>query len=767
MRESKPNRQTARASGRFLPCALLALVALPAASRARPQQSAPPASPSAAPPQQPSGRTENSIPPGVRLESQMPPAAAPRPFDFPAPASRVLPNGLQVFVISRTRQPVVTVELLIPSAGAFFDPPGKPGVAALAAALLPEGTRRRSAQEIAEAIDFVGGSLNTSAESDATSAVVTVVKRDFPLAMDLLSDVVLHPAFKPEEIERKRRQALSNLDLEYADAAYLAQIVDARVLFGQHPYGLPEDGTPESLRAVQRDDLVEFQKSRYVPQGALLAVAGDVTPDEAFAAAEKFFGAWAGVAPAFTAPAIPEPPAGVRFLLVDKPDATQTQIRVSRLAVPRNHPDYLPLYVANRVFGGGFNSRLNTKIRQEKGLTYGASSQLSSRARAGNFVAALSTRTEATLESLRLLLGLFEQMGSGEITADELRFAKDYLVGAFPMQLETPEQIAARALTAALYGLPAGYYQHYRENVQAITAPQLKALVPRYFGASSLSVVLVGNLSALRGQLKQAYPGAPMEEIPAADLDLLAANLRRKPSANAPDAGAPAATPESLDKGRELLATAAKTVGGDALASVKTVDVAAKGKLYQQVGDEEIALHLQVSYPESMRLEMKLPDANLTQGFDGTVGWLQHPRGVADLPPDAVNDLRRSIFLTGGIGLATAAQAGSLEVQYLGEEEVEGKKALAALWKGPSGPVRLYLDPASHLLVAARFLTAGQRGTAETLQLWDDYRPVEAIQFPFHSVTYQNGVRNSEIFVQEVRFNLPMDSALFARPGNE
>jgi zinc protease len=764
MKKSTYLRERKRTKRTFGWLACLVTLAVAPASHSRSQQAAPSGGDSA--PQQPAARPAGSVPPGVRLEPQMPPGAAPRPFDFPKPATHVLSNGLQVFVIQRARQPVITVELLLPTAGAFFDPPGKPGVAALSASLLPEGTRSRSAQEIAEAIDFVGGSLTTSAESDATSATVTVVKRDFPLGMDLLSDIVLHPAFRAEEVERKRRQALSNFELEYADPAYLAQVVGARSLYGQHPYGLPEDGTPESLRAIQRDDLVEFQKSRYVPQGALLAVAGDVTPDEAFAAAEKFFGNWAGVAPAFTAPPIPETPAGLRFVLVDKPDTVQTQIRISRLAVARNHPDYIPLYLANRIFGGGFNSRLNTKIRQERGLTYGATSQLSSRARAGSFVAGLATRTDATLESLRLLVGLFGQMGSGEVSQEELLFAKDYLVGSFPMQSETPEQIAGRILTISLYGLPPGYYQNYRENIQAVTAGKLKELVPRYFGASNLSIVLIGNLSAFRAPLKQAYPDAQVEEIPAADLDLLSADLHRKSSGNAPDSGAPAATTESLQKGRELMAAAAKTVGGEALVAVKTVDVAAKGKLYQQVGDDEIGLHLQVAYPDSMRLEMKLPNVNLTQGFDGSVGWLQFPGGVSEVSPDAISEFRRSIFLTGGIGLASAAQAGSLEAQYLGEEEVEGKKVLAALWKGPSGPVRLYVDSSSHLLVAARFLSAGQRGTAETLQVWDDYRPVEAVQFPFHSVTFQNGVRHSEIFVQEVRLNQPMDSALFSKPGN-
>ncbi|HTQ86775.1 MAG TPA: pitrilysin family protein, partial [Candidatus Solibacter sp.] len=450
---------------------LLALsAALPADGQAPPDPAqAPPQSAPQPSPAQPSGK----VPPGVRLEPQMPAPGAPRPFNFPRAAQKVLANGLEVFVIPRDRQPEVTVTLLVPSAGTFFDPPGKSGLASLTAALLPQGTSRRTAQDIAESIDFVGGTLNTGAESDTASVTVTVMKKDFLLGMDLLSDVVLHPGFEPQEIERKRRQALSNLEIESADAGYLVQAVAFRSLFGLHPYGLPDDGTLDSVKQIGREDLTGFQKARYVPRGSFLSVSGDVTADEAFAAAEKFLGEWEGIAPEFTAPAIPQPPSGLHFVLVDKPDAVQTQIRVSRPAIPRNSPDYVPLFVANRVFGGGENSRLNARIRQQKGLTYGAYAQLASRARAGGIFAGLSTRTETTVEALRLVVELMRQMGTGNVSADELRFAKEYLVGAFPMQSETPEQIAGRVLSLPLYGLPPDYFQHYRENLQAVTAAQV------------------------------------------------------------------------------------------------------------------------------------------------------------------------------------------------------------------------------------------------------------------------------------------------------
>jgi zinc protease len=502
-----------------------------------------------------------------------------------------------------------------------------------------------------------------------------------------------------------------------------------------------------------------------VPQGSFLSISGDVTPEEAFEAVEKALGEWVGVAPPFTAPAIPDMSSGLHFVLVDKPDSVQTQIRVSRIALQRNSPDYLPLFVANRVFGGGFNSRLNTSIRQKQGLTYGATSALSGRARSGSLAAGLSTRTETTVEALKLVVDLMGQMANGNVTPEELRFAKDYLVGSFPMQSETPEQVAGRVLSLSLYGLPADYYQRYRESVQGVTPAQIKELAPRFYNTSSLSVVLVGNVAAFRDALKQAYPGAAMDEVRASDLDLLAPDLRRKASAGAPDADVPAATPEAMEQGRALVATAAKTAGGERLTAIKTVDIAAEGKLYQQGAESDVELHLQVSYPDHMRLDMRLPQASVTQGFDGSIGWLQYPGGVSEVSPDGIAEFRRSILLTGGIGILSAAQAGAVDAQFLGGEQIDGKKTLAALWKGPSGTVRLEVDAATHLLIGARFLSTSQQGPAETLQVWDDYRDVNGVQFPFHTVTYQGGVRHSEIFVQQVHVNQAMDASLFGKPG--
>jgi zinc protease len=495
--------------------------------------------------------------PGAKLVEKMPEAAPPRPFAFPTPVSKTLPNGLRVFVVSaRARganvpvDPAVSVEMLIRNAGSSRDPQAKPGLASFTGDLLRQGTEKRTAQEIAAAIDFVGGSLNAGAGRDSTTLGVTVVKKDFELGMDLLSDITLHAKFAPEEIARRQQRAISGFRSRYEDADYLASAVFRRMIFGTSAYGMPPDGTPASVSAIAREDLVAFRDQYYLPNETIMAFAGDITPDEAFAAAEKYFGAWTKKAVTPPAIALPEQPRGLHILVIDMPDAVQTQIRVGRLGIPRNHPDFLPLSVTNYIFGGGFNSRLNVETRVNRGLTYGASSIFTGALYAGDFVADTYTRTDATVETTKVILDEIRKMGGGQVTANELNLARDYLSGVFVIATETPNQVAGRVTNAAFYGLPDDYNQTYPAKVRAMTVEQVKQMAGRYFDANNEDLVLAGNAAAFRDGLKAAFPTAKYEEIAADDLDLMAQNLRKAAPAGAGKPAAGLAAPGFADSGR-------------------------------------------------------------------------------------------------------------------------------------------------------------------------------------------------------------------------
>ncbi|MGB6482990.1 MAG: pitrilysin family protein [Candidatus Acidiferrales bacterium] len=700
------------------------------------------------------------VPAGVKLAPQMPAAQSPRPFHFPHAETRTLSNGMHIFVVADHRQPAVAVRLVLMSAGATNDPAGMPGIASMTAGMLTQGTETRSAQQFAQAIDFVGGHISASASDDDTDASVTVVSRDLDLGINLLSDAVLHPAFSQEELERQKQQSLSGLRVEYSDPAYLASAVFDRTVFGESPYGMPSDGTPETVEKITRDDLVKFHDSNYAPNEALLAFAGDVTPELAFALAEKYFGSWEKKELPAAEPAAPPQTQGLHFIVVDKPDAVQTQIRVGSLGIRRNDPDYIPLLVTNRIFGGGYNSRLNTEVRIKKGLTYGANSSFEAERFAGEFVADTFTRTEATAEATKLVVDLISQMSSGGVKPEEMRFAQDYLSGVYPIQSETAAQVAGRVLAVAEYGLPSDYNDTYQQKILGVNGSSVKQMAERYFNSQNLDVVLVGNASQFLPAVKADFPSAQWQEIPFNQLDLLSPNLRQaKPEA-------PAATPESLQHAQEVLMAAAQAAGGDSLRSISALEFSENGNVYIPQGSLAISVKWQISYPNKVRADITLPGGHITQVSDGKSAWRQSPQGTQDVPAEAIGEFQRGISLFGGWGLYQQALAGGVKAQYVGQEDTaDGKKADVVNWMAPFGTIQLYFDSATHLLVEAKYTSAGMQGPEQTDQRWSDFRAVEGRQFPFQSVTYRSGAKYTDSTVQEIHINPALDSSSFSKPA--
>ncbi len=703
------------------------------------------------------------VPAGVKLVPQMPVGATPRSFRFPKAPPQTLANGLRAFVITDHDQPMVSVELVLMNAGSADDPPDMPGLANMTADMLAQGTTTRSAQQIAEAIDFVGGTLTTSVDKDATYISVTVVKKDFPLAMDLLSDILIHPTFKKEELDRRRQQALSSLQVQYSDPSYMAGAVLTRMVYGKHPYGLPADGTPDALRKIEPRDLVRFRDTHYAPERALLAFAGDITSDAGMQAAEKYLGpsAWPKKGTAAEIHVKPAAIQGLHIYLVDKPDANQTQIRVGRPGIPRNSQDYIPLYVTNRVFGGGFNSRLSTEIRQKKGLTYGAYSSFNTFKEAGDFSASTFTRTEATAEATKLVVDLISQMSTGELGPHELNFARDYIAGVFPIQTETGEQVASRMLAVEEYGLPADYNDTYQQKVLAVTPAEVKAMAARYFDARDLVIVLVGNVKQFRDSIKKEFPNAAYDELPFDQLDLLAPDLRR------PKPAAAAVTSETLQKGKNLMLAAAAAAGGASLAKIESLEVTAKGELTVPQGKIAADIRTVVAYPDRFIVEITVPMGTLRTGFDGKAAWLASPQGVMNLPANQNAEQLRTIDLVGGWGFLRQALENKSQVSYVGEEEVEGRKLVACEWNSAAGPTTLFVDPATGMLVGSRYRPNSLQGSGEQLELWSDFRPVEGSNFPFRVAQYRDGTKAGDITISTVKLNVSPEAIVFTKPAKQ
>lgn len=466
-----------------------------------------------------------SVADALRWPTERPPRPlAAKRVSFPPYEIRTLPNGLQVVLVSQNEQPIVSARMLI-RAGAAQDPKGKEGLAMLTAALLDQGTTSRSSAQIAEEIDFMGGLLGTGAGTDLSFVNTVSMSDGLGQALDLMSDVVRRPAFAEAEIERQRQQALSSLTVAAEDPDTVASQVIDRLVFGFHPYGMPSGGTVGSLTSLTRQDFVAYHRAWFVPNNALIAIVGDVTPDAAFREVQRVFGDWArGDVPAFT-PMEPPPPVR-RVVVIDKPGSVQTEIRAGHLAFERKHPDHLVMDQVVKILGGEGGNRLQQVLRTQKALTYGASADLDAYKLAGAVIAETDTRTEATTEAVRTVVDEFFRLQRERVYEGELEGAQDFLAGSFPLSIESPDAIATRVLNQLFYGLPLEDLPAYPERVRSVTPDDVQRAAKAWLKPGQLSLVLVGDANRFLKDLAGAG-FTNVERIPIDELDLTAADLRR------------------------------------------------------------------------------------------------------------------------------------------------------------------------------------------------------------------------------------------------
>lgn len=462
------------------------------------------------------------------LAREFPPEAPPpKPFVMPAPAVRALPNGLKVLVVERHSLPLVTLRLVVKS-GSEADPPELPGAAQLTAAVLTEGTKGRTAQQIAGAIDSVGGVMDTGTDWDYSFAGLSVLTDHKDLAFDLLADMVVRPVFAPAEVERKRKQTLSALEVAHDDPAYVADTAFRQMLLTGTIYGHPEDGVPDSVRRLTAQDLYEFHRRYYQPSNCILAVVGDISSAEAFERSEKFFGAWKEGAGAPLPRATAAPPATRRAVVIDKPDAVQTEIRIGNLGIRRDSQEYYALSVASQILGGPAENRLFKALRSQQGLTYGASSDLVCHRALGTWVTKTFTRTPETVNSVRIALEQMKRLREHPISEQELETAKSYLIGHLALEFETCDGIASQLLDLMVHNLPLDYWNYFPEKIRAVTAQEVWNATRQYLDPERNVIVLVGNASGFAKEMKKL--GA-VRVIPLREVDFGTATLERKPRA--------------------------------------------------------------------------------------------------------------------------------------------------------------------------------------------------------------------------------------------
>lgn len=718
-----------------------------------------------------------------------------RGFTFPSYDLRTLPNGLRVVVVPHHEQPAVSVQLLV-RAGSAYDPPGKAGVANMVAALLDQGTARRTARDIADEIDTIGGDLSVVAGTDVIFAKATVMRDNLGAALDLLSDICREPAFAADELTRQMQQLRSALHVSYDDPDYVASVVFERIVYGPHPYGLPSSGTPQSIERITRDDLVGFHQRHFAPNSSVLAVVGDVTVEDAVASVEAALGGWERKdVPSAPGAELLEP--ARRVVVVHKPDAVQTEIRVGHVAIPRAHRDYLALDMAIRVLGGEGVNRLQQILRMSRGLTYGASADLLAYQVAGDITAETDTQSMTTAEAVRTLVDEVFRLKRETVEERELTAVKDYMTGSYPVSIETPGGIATKVLNALFFGLPLEELQDYRERVSAVSPDDISRVIRAHLRPDRLTVVLVGNAGAFGSQLR-GVGLRDIEVIPVSELDLARSDLRAEKPAPAPRAGsgapapvpaapvpvapvpvapvpaAPVAPPQAGDPqagdtlaAETILHRAVEAAGGiENLRQVKTVRATAATVMHTPEGPLQTRTTTWVEYPGRVRLEAETSSGNVIQVYDAGHAWIQDSHGARDAP----DGMRRSFAASAQrdwIALLLAAAQKQLTARALPEwRGVGGRLLLGVELTGAQLPAtKLYVDAASAQLARIVYDTPGPRGNETTAETFSDFRLVDGVSVPFKAVVQRGSSPLIERTITGLVFNEPLPAGLFTKPG--
>lgn len=416
------------------------------------------------------------------------------------PTRSVTANGMTVLFLEQHFLPTVEIHALV-KVGSAQDPPDKAGLANLTASLLDEGTLTRTSRQIAEQIDFVGGSLEAHAAEDFTTASTRVLKKDADLGFALLADMLQHPAFHKQEFERVRTQILGEIVSDDDDPGNVAMKAFHQLIFHGHPYSWPAHGTEETLNKITVADIQQFHAREYLPNQTILVIVGDLTQDQAATLVQTHFGSWKKGTPS---PYQMKKPASMERKMVQliEKDLTQSTIVLGHTGISRTNPDYYAVTVMNYILGaGGFSSRLMDSIRDKQGLAYGIMSQFDSRVMPGAFFISLQTRTDVTNQAIAGVLTEIKGMRDAPVTDQELNEAKSFIVGSFPLRVDSSAKLANVLAQVELYNLGLDYFTQYPKAIEKVTKDDVLRVAKQYLDPQHYALVVVGSIA--KAKVKQ------------------------------------------------------------------------------------------------------------------------------------------------------------------------------------------------------------------------------------------------------------------------
>ncbi|MBP6632405.1 MAG: insulinase family protein [Kofleriaceae bacterium] len=693
------------------------------------------------------GRTDLVQPPAV---------AAPERVPLPAPVRFTLPSGLAVIVVENHRLPMTSMMLAI-GAGRADEAPAKRGVAELAGNMLVKGSKKRDAQKLARAIEFVGGSLTVDTSHEATMIGCSVMSRELATCLSAVPEIVTQPVFPAGELDKMRGQMIAGLRARLDNAGALASVHLQNLLWGdEHVRGWVVE--EQDLAALTPADLTSWHKAWFHPNNAVLVVAGDVDPKKLKADLTRAFAPWKKGAvpphPKYGQPTL----SGVRIRLVDKPGQTQTHIRVGQFGIAHDDPRFFSTLVWNYTLGGGaFSSRLMQVVRSQGGKTYGASSSFDRNRERGSFVAETFTRSAETVATVKLVLAELARMAKDGPTADEVSAAIANLAGGYALRFQSARDVASALLAAELHGFNETYVSDWALAVGAVRPAEAVAAAREILDPVNFVLVLVGDAKELEPQLKSA--GWRYQKVAFTD------PIGRRPQVEPPvDAKAEAAARALLDE-----ALAAKG-GFKRLSAIKSLSMIAAGEANER--GQKVAVEIARTFvlPDKTRVDIKLPavGVEINIAIDGKVGWQRGPDpatgnlAVADIPASELPTIEADRWREPELVLLRHREPGT-KVRALPDDTRSGSpRAVIRLTSGDGArSVDLLIDRKSKLLAGMAYLS----DRVATIDEFADYREVQGVKVA-HKRTSSGGGRSTEYTLTKVTLDGAVDPAVFKRPTN-
>ena len=616
------------------------------------------------------------------------------------------------------------------------------------------GTVSREPDALNEALESMAASVEVGMSREYGTVNLSTLAEDTEKGLEIFADVLRNPAFRAEKLELRKQQAVEGIRRRNDNPIQLAWRNFSALLYGtDHPFGWYSE--IENIESITVDDLKAFHAKYYHPNNMMLAITGDFETETLIPQLEKVFAEWESTEIAFpdvpTVDATLEP--SVNYIFKDLP---QSVMLIGHFGIKRapDFPDYFALRVMNDILGeGGFTSRLMREVREKHGLAYmvGSIMQTTYYTNPGEWFAYSQTRTDKTAEAISLIIDVVKGLRDTPVPTAELQRTKDSLINSFVFGFESSSQIAFQQMMLAYRGFAPDFLETFTDNIAKVTAEDVQAVAQKYLHPDALTIVTVGN--------KESFD-RPLDEFGEVNEIEIA-----QPAPPPPAEPMPEATEADMAKAKEILAAAVAAHGGlDKLKSVKNIVMEGSVTAGSPMGQMQVEAKSYYLYPDKLRQDLKLPQMEITQIYDGSTAFAVTPMGIQPFPPEAANAFKNTIARE-PIWLLTRLLENDIQVQYAGSEEVQDKLAHVLLVPEPSGDtLRLFISEETHYIMKLAYRETVQGVVANQEMFLSDYRDVDGIKMAHRVLQNANGELSSDVSVTGITLNAELDASLFQEP---